>query len=593
MKKTTISRFLTFYRGLFVVGSQGLEPWTIRFVGEKAEVGARVAHSHGPFQQFVFIRTDAIRFVMECVVPGFADSESDNPNSLYKKVAVSFNGLSDADFVLSEDGDSMTFPTGYSDRDGRPVLLFCVPNSKAQPAWYSDSVLVDGRRYGSLFGLANANWYDVEQAVCDIACDCRESAEQIVQKIERRCVDWQNALVWLKEGQPCEPAQADELCAPTGFCEKGGQEIYLLFSRRSGSHGYGWYFHTASYAGAPLTIFEKKTWMEKWAGSLEKWRTPTGNNALPLLAAQTLEERWSFGKRSDFGILKNYLRYTFSHQWETGKIGYSADGRYAAFNTGLPDRGSYKHLYALFVQNPDESRQTHPLHFDQKYVFQEFVVSGRGGNGKILSGNIRPLPTPPQYFAVRSDTVWELEFNDSNQVTLPEYDDRHILFQRCERIPLAFYGKVEDQAPGLRDILNSGEPTEEKYKRIREYFRPVVEPAADAVPRAEVVWAHQELSTRLESVISNAVKRLSWNWRAVVPCYNPERGESCFLLPVSFCDPSGPDRAMIASMARVEEELVYTIHTVIPLDWAYLDARLVCRPESEWLAADCIDEDED
>lgn len=74
----------------------------------------------------------------------------------------------------------------------------------------------------------------------------------------------------------------------------------------------------------------------------------------------------------------------------------------------------------------------------------------------------------------------------------------------------------------------------------------------------------------------------------MVPCYNPEREEPCFLLPVSFCDPAKPDRAMIASAHDVDGETIYMIHTVISLEWAYLDARLVCRPESEWLAVDSI-----
>lgn len=104
----------------------------------------------------------------------------------------------------------------------------------------------------------------------------------------------------------------------------------------------------------------------------------------------------------------------------------------------------------------------------------------------------------------------------------------------------------------------------------------------------EVTQAYRLLKNDLDNVISTAVKRLSWNWRAVVPCYNPEERKPCFLLPVSFCDFIKPDRALIASSYEVDEEIIYQIHTVIPLDWAYLDARLVCRPESEWLATDCI-----
>jgi hypothetical protein len=116
--------------------------------------------------------------------------------------------------------------------------------------------------------------------------------------------------------------------------------------------------------------------------------------------------------------------------------------------------------------------------------------------------------------------------------------------------------------------------------------------------QAEVAEAYDTLADELRKVIRKAVQKLSWNWRGVVPCYNPSLAQPCFLLPVSFCDSNKPDRALIATAERPEgESPVYTIHTVIPLNWAYLNARLVCRPESEWLGTEVInmgaDDDDD
>ena len=49
-------------------------------------------------------------------------------------------------------------------------------------------------------------------------------------------------------------------------------------------------------------------------------------------------------------------------------------------------------------------------------------------------------------------------------------------------------------------------------------------------------------------------------------------------------------RTIIAYIAEINGRIDgYTIHTVITLDMAYLDARLVCRPEAEWLAINTID----
>lgn len=564
-------------------------PRMIRFLGETPEFLApggfpQVSHSHGRFNDFVYVKTDAILMALEQLVPDFADSDCTTASALYKKLALHFNGLQDGDFIFSqEEPASVMFPSGFCTADGTPILLNCTENRGNSSPWFAAEVAVNGKVLRSLFGTVNANWYNVEQDINELAPENRDTTMEIIRNIEKRCFDAENSLLYLNKGTECAGDCADELYAPTGYFEPGGKEIYLLCTRKNGPKGFGWYFNTATYENAPLTTFEKKVWFEKWCGFL-------GNDIFEMLADQTLEEQWSFGNRTDFGILRNYLRYTFSHQFINKDIGYSADGRYAAFNTGLPDRNTYKHLYALFEKNEElEGKALHPLYFRQEYVFKEFVIPGRGGNGKVLSGNIRPLPNPPQYFKARSETVWELDFNDSNQVTIPEYDDTHILIQRCERIPLNFYRFPSAQSPKLTKILNSDESPAEKYKQIKEYFKPIM----DNEPDREVTFVYRTLTDSLESVISTAVRKLSWNWRAVVPCFNPERNEPCFLLPVSFCDPVKPDRAMIASVNKIEDDYIYTIHTVIPLDWAYLDARLVCRPESEWLAANYIGEDED
>ncbi|MDD7401195.1 MAG: DUF3825 domain-containing protein, partial [Clostridiales bacterium] len=187
-------------------------------------------------------------------------------------------------------------------------------------------------------------------------------------------------------------------------------------------------------------------------------------------------------------------------------------------------------------------------------------------------------------------TVWQLGFNDSNQITIPEYDDAHILIQRCDRIPLDFYRNQANNSPQLLAILNSADSDAEKYKKIRDLLKPVV---IDHQPNEEITNLYRQLQNALENVIGMAVKKLAWNWRAVVPCYNPELEESCFLLPVSFSNYDQPDRAMIASCNATNQNNIYTIHTVIFLNWAYLDARLICRPESEWLVADKISEEEE
>ena len=413
--------------------------------------------------------------------------------------------------------------------------------------------------------------------------EANRSAQDIVRSMEIRYLNAPDDLIYLQNGVVSSAEEADELYVPIGINMPTGEEIYLLCRKRNGKMGYGWYFFSATHANAGFKVFDKKLWLEKWSGTLD-------NDVLRELANQTMEERWSFGSKENFSILRSYLQYTFSHQVQKNKIDYDADGQYAAFNTGLPDRNTYKYLHAIFSRLPEERQSdVHPLYCRQEYRLEGFVVSGRGGLGKILSEKIG-LPAPPTYFQTRNETVWQLGFNESNQITIPEYDDTHILIQRCERIPLAFYRNQAMNSPQLLAILDSSDTDAEKYKKIRDLLKPVV---IDNQPNDEITNFYRRLQNALENVISIAIKRLAWNWRAVVPCYNPEREESCFLLPVSFSEDDRTDRAMIASCNETNKNNIYTIHTVIFLNWAYLDARLICRPESEWLIADHIDEEEE
>lgn len=561
-------------------------PKNIRLSGKEADKPipnkyTPSSHSHGRFQDFIYVNTDIISLTLQEVIPGFSESA----NSIFRTLATHYNELQESDFKFSGFGraETVDFPTGYRTPEGQDILLHCTKNKFEKIPWYADQILIAGKKMGSVFNIFAGNWYDIEQSIGDILPKCKDSAQDIVRAIEKRCLNSEEVLIYLDHGHTCPPEDADELYVPTGYFAPEGQEIYLLCTKRKGNRGYGWYFNSATYAGAGFKMFDKKLWLEKWSGPLEY-------DMLQELANQTLQEQWSFGAKENFGILRSYLQYTFSHQSQTDNIGYDVSGQYAAFNTGLPDRNTYKYLYAVFEHNEEQSaREVHPLYYQQSYCLQGFTVPGRGGLGKVLSEKIG-LPKPPEYFSTRAETVWQLGFNDSNQITIPEYDDAHILIQRCDRIPLDFYRNQANNSPQLLAILNSADSDAEKYKQIRDLLKPVV---IDHQPNAEITNLYRQLQNALENVIGMAVKKLAWNWRAVVPCYNPELENSCFLLPVSFSNYDQPDRAMIASCNATNQNNIYTIHTVIFLNWAYLDARLICRPESEWLVADKISDEEE
>ena len=71
--------------------------------------------------------------------------------------------------------------------------------------------------------------------------------------------------------------------------------------------------------------------------------------------------------------------------------------------------------------------------------------------------------------------------------------------------------------------------------------------------------------------------RIKENYKAAVPQYF--KGHIQFLIPISLGNPSVVD----LSLAVGKEGGIYTGHTCLTLDMAYNNARLIAKPESDWL----------
>lgn len=81
----------------------------------------------------------------------------------------------------------------------------------------------------------------------------------------------------------------------------------------------------------------------------------------------------------------------------------------------------------------------------------------------------------------------------------------------------------------------------------------------------------------LGSAIEYAKIRIKENYKAAVPQYF--NGKIQFLIPISLGDPSVVD----LSLAVGKDGGIYTGRTCLTLDMAYNNARLIAKPESDWL----------
>lgn len=85
------------------------------------------------------------------------------------------------------------------------------------------------------------------------------------------------------------------------------------------------------------------------------------------------------------------------------------------------------------------------------------------------------------------------------------------------------------------------------------------------------------LQGSIESAVNAAKRRVKRNYKTAIPQYN--RGRVQLLLPLCITSRDKADLALVVS----RENQVYRGETVLTLDMAYNNARLLARPDREWL----------
>ena len=95
----------------------------------------------------------------------------------------------------------------------------------------------------------------------------------------------------------------------------------------------------------------------------------------------------------------------------------------------------------------------------------------------------------------------------------------------------------------------------------------------------------QRFKNHLNGEVDRTCRRAKRNYKYAVPCFYPTRKVMSILLPLTCAGPSGEEEPK-PNLVLVCERTVsgdYIGQTVLDLSMAYVDARLLCAPESEWL----------
>jgi Domain of unknown function (DUF3825) len=246
------------------------------------------------------------------------------------------------------------------------------------------------------------------------------------------------------------------------------------------------------------------------------------------LACVALPETWDDDDSGRHPILFNYFKYYFRRVHEEGlwvEATSRSGAKIAAFDTGLLSR-HFQPIYAVFEANRNPDRQP--------WVHKEWAspssVQGRGFDVRAMR---RAL-----FFSNPAEVVY-----DPRLEVLPNLE--HIVDENVDRYPL----ELQDDAYG------------------RE--------------------------ARLEKAIRVAAARARSNWRLAAPqFYWPAGGGDGrvqLLLPLELMTPGQVDMALVLDRSPSYSEdpeatnACYRAYTVLPLEWAYRNARLITRPEAYWL----------
>lgn len=120
------------------------------------------------------------------------------------------------------------------------------------------------------------------------------------------------------------------------------------------------------------------------------------------------------------------------------------------------------------------------------------------------------------------------------------------------------------------------------HYKINIYYKHILEDNKSRINIPKDILESQNLLNTFNGAIDNMKKWVSANYKLAVPQYFEEKVQ--LLLPLCLHSDNVPDIALV--VAKVWN--LYQGHTCLTLDMAYNNARLIAKPESNWLNANNV-----
>ena len=245
---------------------------------------------------------------------------------------------------------------------------------------------------------------------------------------------------------------------------------------------------------------------------------PKFDESIEFLANNLCDsEQWDFSSSQNktYSILKNYIFHTYNRVVAEGKLVFTSDNKYSAFNTGLVTR-NYEDIIALFEQYKNPKSGKSP------YYFKAFV---KRSESRVITHFSDNLPVTANYFEKPEDLI----FNPKCELIA---DIDHIIEDNLNRFPTHLQSATAD-----------------------------------------------ELQRALFGSIDEVKKKVKTNYKIAIPQFYKNKIQ--LLLPLCLTPGSpNPDLALVTHKVN---NTAYTARTCLTLNMAYNNARLIVKPQSNWL----------
>ena len=367
----------------------------------------------------------------------------------------------------------------------------------------------------------------VNQTVLDKAVD---------QQVSNNTIRYLNKFGYPndRDGSNFKKENAIYIVFNTGYKTSNKREIYGWFYRQRIDQNYtGVDFGTQKEFKEDV---KDKTSFRMGDFSFENWND--GYAFLEDLAANTIPEKWTYHYHQSgipHPILKAYVENIFEKlKKEPGKILIGDDKKYMVFNSNLLD----KYFHEIFILSEviiDDDEITYRNPFRLKSL-TDLIKLGFKVNGNQIK-NLDQLPKKPSFFTDINEVIFQTSWIIDRSFEKFE----HIIEERKERFPADYQTKKND-----------------------------------------------ELARALDNAINYAVAIAQRNYKFIVPQYRPQDNKIQLLMPIylSGSFTAKPDFALILDTDPVNQ--IYLPQTILPLDAAYQNARLIAKPDEYWLNPDNI-----